>query len=106
MSPDFVKATPTGPQSCDKAFPRLKNAEACVEDERCTNGVLHGQEPNKLVKRLQEQVVRSLQTSFREGQVSEFVKSNRIVGCSLQTSFRECQQFRISELFVVWRAVF
>ena len=41
------------------------------------------QEPPKLVTRLQEQVVRSLQTSFREGQISESVKSRSIVVCRL-----------------------
>ena len=47
------------------------------------------QEQRKLVTRLQEQVVRSLQTSFREGQIFEFVKSSSLVVCSLP--------------FVVWR---
>ena len=41
------------------------------------------QELVKLVTRLQEQVVRSLQTSFREGQISEFVKSNSLTVCRL-----------------------
>ena len=49
------------------------------------------QEETKLVTRLQEQVVRSLQTSFREGQNSEFVKSKNILVNSPQTSFREGQ---------------
>ena len=50
------------------------------------------QEETKLVTRLQVvQEQNSLQTSFRECQISEFVKSSSIAVCSLQTSFREGQ---------------
>ena len=43
--------------------------------------VAYIQELVKLVTRLQEQVVRSLQTGFRESQISEFVKSSNLVVC-------------------------
>ena len=70
------------------------------------------QELVKLVTRLQEQVVRSLQTSFWEDQLSYFVKSSTfssIVVCTDSVVYKLVSgrpNFRISKLFVISRTTF